>query len=111
VEQPGEMDDGIGSPQMRDEVVTGDVRRHERRLRRLPLGAPASEPDDLRHPVVGRQRADDRGPDIARRPYDYDLHADHLVSVATTARISPYPMRRHASQVHGWWLPLGTADR
>ncbi|MCU1670344.1 MAG: hypothetical protein JWP40_3271, partial [Blastococcus sp.] len=40
LEQPGEMDDGVGSPQMRDEVVAGDVRCHERRLRRLPPRTP-----------------------------------------------------------------------
>jgi hypothetical protein len=104
------MDDGIRSPQVWDEVVTGDVRRHERRLRRLPVGAPASEPDDLGHPVVGRQRADDRGSDVARRPYDHDLHADHLVPIAP-ARITRTRCDAMHPRTHGGCSPLGTADR
>jgi hypothetical protein len=68
------MDDGVGTPQLRGEVVNGDVRGRERRLRRLPFRATARDPEDLRHGLVGRQRAHHGGAHVARRSYNYDLH-------------------------------------
>ncbi len=41
--------------------------------------------------VVGRKRADDRGPNFTRRPHDYDLHTAHLVSVAARVPAQPIP--------------------
>ena len=73
LDQPREVDDGVGAARTPDQVVARDVGRHPAHLRRVPVGQPARDPDDLPHALVLAQRPHDTRPDVAGRSGDHDF--------------------------------------
>jgi hypothetical protein len=75
LDQPGEVDDGVGAGEVRLERIGRDVGAHPARTRVAPLRHPARDAHDLLDALIRGQRAQQCSADVAGGARDDDSHA------------------------------------
>jgi hypothetical protein len=78
LDQPGEVDDGVGAREVRPQVGLRNVGGDEARARVAPRRTAAGDADDLLDARVARKRFEDAGSHVSGGSGDDDSHVMNL---------------------------------